>query len=328
MTKVSIVLPTYNAENFVDRCIQSIKGQKFEDYEVIFVNDGSTDNTLEKLEKLKKEDNRVKIITTINQGTGKARETGLANAKGKYIFFCDPDDEITADLLSDNIPLLDKSGAEMCIFSWISKNINKTTDYAISDEPVFISNNKDFAFKFDYLFSKGNMFSIWNKIYRRDVLLPFLGEFPSMSIGEDFLLNLRIYKNIKKVSINLGKSYYIYHSNTGSADKSYKATKGDMLEAHFIALETLVKYFREKYQDNSIGSYALIIFAYNNFFSEIKNIAMLKENQQMKVDFLYTQRLNKYSNYGKMKKKGSLLKWFLIRFNLQRVVLFFFEKGI
>ncbi|MDT2391068.1 glycosyltransferase family 2 protein [Enterococcus avium] len=328
MTKVSIVLPTYNATNFVERCMQSIISQKFEDYEVIFVNDGSTDDTLTKLKKFKEEDSRVKIITTINQGTGKARETGVANATGKYIFFCDPDDEIAEDLLSDNIPILEKSGGEMCIFSWISRNSNKTTDYAISDEPTFILSNKDFATKFDYLFSKGNMFSNWNKIYRRDILLPFLGKFPSMTIGEDFLLNLKIYKKIKRISINLGKSYYIYHSNTGSADKSYKENKGDMLETHFVELETLVKYYRKRYQDKNIGSHALSIFAYNNFFTEIKNIAMSEETHIEKVNLLYSQRLNKYSNYGKMIRNRSLFKQFLIHFNLQRAVLFFFEKGI
>ena len=106
--KLSIIIPCYNVEKFVQKCANSILVQKGFDCEFIFVNDGSKDNTLHILEYLAIKDNRIKVINQENQGLSGARNTGIENAKGDYMMFVDADD-----------------GLEPNAFELISKNFNK-----------------------------------------------------------------------------------------------------------------------------------------------------------------------------------------------------------
>jgi glycosyltransferase involved in cell wall biosynthesis len=95
MPKLSIVLPVYNVEAYVEECLLSIKNQSFEDFEVIVVNDGSTDSSLSVVEKTISGDSRFKIISQVNRGLSVARNTGVGNASGEYLTFLDSDDKIS-----------------------------------------------------------------------------------------------------------------------------------------------------------------------------------------------------------------------------------------
>ena len=108
---VSIVVPVYNVENYVSKCIQSIFRQTFKNYELIVVNDGSTDNSLSKLQKFS--DNRLKIINQKNKGLSGARNTGIKRAIGKYITFIDSDDWISEDYLEVMVSYARKYNADI-----------------------------------------------------------------------------------------------------------------------------------------------------------------------------------------------------------------------
>ena len=90
--KISIIIPVYNVEKYLEQCLKSVINQTFKDIEIICINDGSTDNSLEILEAFQKQDERIKIINKQNEGQGIARNEGLKVAKGEYISFIDPDD--------------------------------------------------------------------------------------------------------------------------------------------------------------------------------------------------------------------------------------------
>ena len=92
MTKISLVLPIYNLEKYIHKCLDSVFNQTFSDFEVICVNDGSTDGTLKVLEDYAKKDYRIRIINQVNQGAGAARNTGLKNAKGDYVVMMEIND--------------------------------------------------------------------------------------------------------------------------------------------------------------------------------------------------------------------------------------------
>ena len=94
MPKISVIIPCYNVENYLDKCIESILTQTLSDIEIICINDGSEDNSLELLNNYASSDKRFTIINKKNEGVGIARNTGLAIAKGEYIYFVDPDDWI------------------------------------------------------------------------------------------------------------------------------------------------------------------------------------------------------------------------------------------
>lgn len=92
--KISIIVPIYNVENYLGRCLDSILAQEYEDFEIIAINDGSTDNSLTILQEYAEKDNRISIIDKINNGVSSARNVGLSQARGEYIGFVDPDDWI------------------------------------------------------------------------------------------------------------------------------------------------------------------------------------------------------------------------------------------
>ena len=92
MVKISVIIPVFNVEDYLSECLDSVLNQSFKDIEIICINDGSTDKSLEILEKYQKNDGRFKIITQENQGPGSARNRGLDNAQGEYVIFLDSDD--------------------------------------------------------------------------------------------------------------------------------------------------------------------------------------------------------------------------------------------
>ena len=98
MTKISAILPVYNVEQYIKDCLDSIINQTMDDIEIICVNDGSLDNSLQVLEKYAQKDARIKIISQENQGQGIARNNGLKIANGEYITFIDPDDWVDVDM--------------------------------------------------------------------------------------------------------------------------------------------------------------------------------------------------------------------------------------
>lgn len=107
----SIIVPVYNRENVLEECINSVFAQSYQDFEVILVDDGSTDNTLEVCNRLMEKDKRIKLITEEHSGVSDARNKGLDAAEGEYIFFLDSDDVIHPQLLETLTPALDITGA-------------------------------------------------------------------------------------------------------------------------------------------------------------------------------------------------------------------------
>ena len=102
MPKLSIIVPVYNVDKYLERCIRSILNQTYENFEIILVNDGSTDNSGIICENYSKVDSRIRVIHKKNEGVSSARNIGVDNAKGKYIGFIDPDDYINKYMYEKN----------------------------------------------------------------------------------------------------------------------------------------------------------------------------------------------------------------------------------
>ena len=119
---ISIIIPVYNSERYIHRCIDSILRQTYQDYELILVDDGSTDRSGEICKSYANEDNRIIVIYQKNAGVSSARNAGLAIAKGKYITFCDSDDELLPDYLA--VMINEPEEAELVIagYRYIDEN--------------------------------------------------------------------------------------------------------------------------------------------------------------------------------------------------------------
>ena len=126
MSKISIIVPIYNAEKFLNKCIKSILKQTFENFELILVNDGSTDKSLDICNKYAKSDKRIKVINKKNEGSVLARKRGIKEAKGDYVIFVDADDWISINALEVINEEINNNNADVIVFNYykVLKNLS------------------------------------------------------------------------------------------------------------------------------------------------------------------------------------------------------------
>lgn len=216
--KVSIILPIYNQERFLQTALDSLSGQTLHDTEYICINDGSTDKSLQILTEQAKKDKRFKIIDQPNQGTGIARNNGLRMAQGEYIGFLDPDDWFEKDALSSLYKEAKEQDCDMLVFDYKKVdeggNLLKKVSIAERVQRVFtltdgaIFNWKDIKGK---LFG-GLYFSAWNKLYRRDFVESNKLHFAKCSFAEDSPFVLGATLNAKRIGYSTTPHYnYLIH---------------------------------------------------------------------------------------------------------------------
>ena len=175
MVKVSVIVPVYNNEKFLDKCLSSLVKQSLKDIEIICVNDGSTDSSLDIINKYKKKDSRVIVLSQENQGAGASRNNGIEIAKGEYISFVDADDWLERKALKTLYENAVKNDSDMVLFDAVErlpKRKKKERIYFSDDD---IEEKVDFdSFVFDYHYCKrlvmNAMFVVWSKIYRTSFL--------------------------------------------------------------------------------------------------------------------------------------------------------------
>ena len=128
---VSVVLPIYNVEKYLNRCIKSVINQSYKNLEIILVDDGSPDNCPTLCDEWAKKDNRIKVIHKKNAGLGYARNTGIENATGEYICFFDSDDYIALDTIEKAYSLAVQEKSDMVVFGFCNVKANGETGKAV-----------------------------------------------------------------------------------------------------------------------------------------------------------------------------------------------------
>ena len=196
MPKVSIVVPCYNIQKYVGRCIESLLAQTFTDFELILVNDGSTDDTLSILKEYEKKDSRIIVLEKENGGLSDARNAGMKIAKGEYIQFVDGDDFAEDILLEKCAQKLDETGADIVIFDFyqyytetntkevISHSFDETKEYSLDTTPTLLTNIKNAA---------------WNKMYKLSLFKENHIEYPFGYYYEDLGTTYRLLPRAKKI---------------------------------------------------------------------------------------------------------------------------------
>lgn len=162
---ISIIVPVYNAGEYIEKCIRSIINQTYSDWELIIVDDESTDNSIEICSGLSQEDNRISIITQKNGGPSKARNYGLEVAKGEYIAFIDADDYVCENYLEYLLDLLQENRCEMSSCGWIVRDNDNNVK---SVSPSFATQ----VFNITDNYNKENVipFTVWHTLYSTAVL--------------------------------------------------------------------------------------------------------------------------------------------------------------
>jgi glycosyltransferase involved in cell wall biosynthesis len=210
--KISVIIPVYNVEKYLKRCLESVSNQTFEDFEIIAVNDGTKDNSLSILEEYAKKEKRLQIISQENQGLSAARNTGIKACKGEYIYFLDSDDAIHPQCLEIAYHFITKQKAELVCFDYEHSDGNEynQTPYDINQIDYNISSNP---------LQKGMKYAKFNvmmKFFHRD-LIGDLRFIPGISF-EDYPFTLAIFAK-KPVTVFIDTKLYFYTRNMASITK-------------------------------------------------------------------------------------------------------------
>lgn len=228
MVKVSVIVPVYNSEKYLNKCIDSILNQTLKEIELILVNDGSTDRSRKILEEYSEMDDRVIVLNIKNGGPARARNKGIKIAKGKYLSFVDSDDYIDGDFLEKLYNTADNNKVQMIMTNYKDINMfNGVTSMTCHELECGVIFNKD-RIKKDILttFTKTinyGFFSMCNKLYLREYLLKlgFLID-ETRDHGEDWLFNINIFLNLNSF-IAVEKPLYNYiHANENSLMTKYR----------------------------------------------------------------------------------------------------------
>ena len=174
--KISVIIPVYNASEFLEEAFESVLSQNFSDIELICVNDGSTDNSLEILNKFADKDSRVKVFNQDNAGCGAARNAALDKASGDYIYFFDPDDYILPKTFEKLFKNATRNCSDLVIFKIARFKDSESIDYSNPGFPLEKEfKNVDFnSFTFDYhdvkYYVMNTSFAPWTKLYKKEFL--------------------------------------------------------------------------------------------------------------------------------------------------------------
>lgn len=278
---ISIIVPCYKVEEYLDKCIESIVKQTYKNLEIILVNDGSPDNCAQICDDWAKRDSRIKVIHKENGGLSSARNAGLDIAKGEYISFIDSDDFIDITFIEFLYLKLKESNADISCCGYYHyfnadlkeirhfKNINLVMN---SCEAIIKMNTIGY-------FGVGS----WNKLYKSELFNDI--RFPIGKLSEDWFILYKLIDKANKITYNSEPKYY-YRQRKGSITRNIKINY-DCEEASKNCLE----FCRENYPlavDSAIQSYTLAcIGIYNTILCSNENKSKLK---------IYKDKINKYKN--------------------------------
>lgn len=219
---ISVIVPVYNVEKYLSRCLESIINQTYKNIEVVCIDDGSPDKSINILKEYEKKDKRIKIIRQENKGLSGARNTGIENSKGEYVFFIDSDDYLPKNAIKSLHKEIKKNRSDICIGSYYKTYKNKEIKFSLSNK--LYTSFKEYL---DYSM-KNREFNanVWNKLYKINIIKENKIFFKEKVLYEDLLFTIQYLSYCKKISTLNDAIYYYYLERTDSIVNS--VTKKDL----------------------------------------------------------------------------------------------------
>lgn len=317
---ISIIVPIYNSEKTLDRCIKSIVNQKYINLEILLIDDGSTDKSKEICQKWIKMDKRIKYFLKKNTGAGDTRNYGIKKAKGQYIGFVDSDDEILPDMydMLYNIIVKEKINVVGCSNYDYIENTNNKKERTLNFKDGYVD-SKELIMNILYQ-TPSAWGAVWNKLYKKDIFDNL--KFPCSSTMEDYLVSIKIfYENNIYI---LKKPLYIHYINENSL--THRKFNKKMLSGLKI-IDEIEGYLTTK-SNNNIHYLRGCNYLKLNLYEFICHaIYHEKENNNLKIIKDIKKEINKntvnfFGIYGKIKALKIIIKinvyYLLIRNRLRK----------
>lgn len=244
MKKLSIIVPIYNSDKYLERCINSIINQTYKNLEIILINDGSTDNSDMICNQYANKDSRIKYINIENGGVSAARNIGLKKAIGDYITFVDSDDWIELSMYEDMIAHIENNKADFCACGVYFEHINGSIiEKSLTSKEIRIESSRYFLERI-YTY-KDLTLNLWNVIIKRDKTTDlYLDE--EIWLGEDNLFILEMLNRIDK-GVLINQYYYHYIQYEKSLSHDIKISKKTF--SGLLSVEAQANILKEKYPD-------------------------------------------------------------------------------
>lgn len=329
--KISVIIPVYNAEKYLDRCIDSIINQTYKNIEIILVNDGSKDNSLNICKKYQKLDKRIKLINKKNEGVSIARNKGIEIATGEYLYFCDADDYLDIHALEYYYKEIQNSDLIISDYYIVNenKNIKKSNSFPKNiriDTIKEIDNLKISLLSNSYKHSNilngdytgEGLGFVWNKLFRKSIVDKNNIRFPKgIILCEDVCFIYKYLDNCKKIKLINKPLYYHEIINTGATlrykpeiidsertfiDETWYITKSNntnIIEAYYARLIRMLSWdfmFYIFHKDNKNNKNSLIKKMFNEipeYKKAIKNAKYRHLTKKQSV-FLFLMKTKQY----------------------------------
>lgn len=305
--KISIVIPIYNADQVLEKCITRVLNQSYENIEIILVNDGSTDKSLDICKKFSKVDSRIKLINKENGGVAKARNDGLSLATGDYIYFVDPDDYTESNLFDFMSKFLLQNPCDIVVFGHEKRINNNGTILKKTCIPgKFKAVNTEDKKKFlTNMYLSGSGFSAWDKFISRSFLIENDLKFPLLKRGQDMAFCANCFEKAKVVC-GINEIFYHYESFCATGNSRLDP---DIVKNHIYIFKQMCKIFCDKLIDFNQNEFLKFIFlqwfAYvvpNNIINNVHISSKTEINKMYNdTDFDLILRNFKYSKNNNLK---------------------------
>ncbi len=260
---ISVIIPAYNVENYLDECIKSVVSQTYQNLEIILVDDGSPDRCGEMCDNWATKDSRIKVIHKQNQGLGYARNSGIDIATGDYIAFIDSDDYIDTNMYETLISKAIDTDSDI-VYCGFNKELSDGSFKDVIDfnEERIFEKDELINLSLAYIYNKNNIssskltMSVWHSIYKRSVInTQFYSE--RKIVSEDLHFQISAIHNSNRICF-IPKCLYHYRYNGNSLSRSFKFDKF----AKYIELRNIINLVYEKYNLKHIADYLVLLLAY------------------------------------------------------------------
>lgn len=244
---VSVIIPCYNSEKYIKKCLESLQKQTYKKLEIIVIDDGSKDETPKIVTKMSKKDSRIKLFIITNRGVSYARNYGLLKSSGEFITFVDSDDWVSPNFIEHAMIHVEKYDLDIISGGTEKKYFNKSEKFVINSEKIKIYHGKklkDIENKIigynsknvpelDKCFMSGSVCKIFKKTIIKDIKFD-----EQIKIGEDTIYNIEALRNSRMIGI-VPEIWYYYRMNEESATKKINPNINEQLKKTMIKLEKL-----------------------------------------------------------------------------------------
>ena len=306
--KVSIIVPIYNVEKYLNRCVESLIQQTYQNIQIILIDDGSSDKSGKICDYYKKKDSRIEVMHIKNSGVSNARNIALSQVTGQFITFVDADDYVDKNYIKELYELCKTNNSDISIIG-VLENFEETNKKIISGKSIKSTLNNLDALK-ELLNEKYYFGSVWGKIYRT-VIWKNICFNEKTVIGEDLEVLYKVFLKVNQVSINTDKRLYFYTKNR--SDSVTKNNFNKNWEKEIKICEDILIDCNKKH--DKVFHYALKRYVRINYSCIVNILKNTPEDmlnyKKLKENILKYKKYGIYNNFDlKMKIKLTLVLYF------------------